>query len=381
MHVCISCKTVPQDDDDIALAFMLTDRFLDKEKLIKATQMIRGGQRIELPASVRTAVLAALQGARAQQASPAPEQSSEISAKGIAIFAAVVTAVVLIICFISVNAENEAWRTSNGSQKIESLRGYVRSYPSGDHVDEAKQQITVLADAAWKDISKSNSKSEIQRFLRDYSETTKIADAESRIVEIADLQWTAISDSRSLSEIKKFISSFPETTKLADAEARIQALYNDLDWVKEQDDLEHYRRFTSRYPSHPQIAAIEKRIIDLEVKDIAAGEYGEMPKAQPLSYGGFAANVEVENKTGYELTVRYSGPDSKKLVIPISATRSISLLPGDYQVAASVSAANVTNYYGRDTMEGGSYSSNFFIQSGYGGSSFSPSYTPKRKQR
>ena len=146
--------------------------------------------------------------------------------------------------------------------------------------------------------------------------------------------------------------------------------------------MEHYRRFATRYPTHSQIAAIEKRIIDLEVKEIAAGEYGEMPRAQALSYGGTTTDVEVENKTGYELTVRYSGPDSKKLVIPVGATRTIALVPGAYQVAASVNAANVTNYYGSDSMQGGRYSSSFFIQTSFGGSSFStPSFSPSRRRK
>jgi hypothetical protein len=109
---------------------------------------------------------------------------------------------------------------------------------------------------------------------------------------------------------------------------------------------------------------------------------GPLPKAQALSYGGTSTDVDVENKTGYELTVRYSGPSSKKLVIPVGATRSVALVPGAYQVAASVNAANVTNYFGSDTMQGGRYSSSFFIQSSYGGSSFSvPSFTPERRRR
>ena len=383
INLCSACNTVPESDDDLALAFMLTDRFLDKPKLLAAAQMIRKGQKIELPPSVRAAVRAALQGARAQQQhSQQHVQGSGISTKGIVIVLAVIAAVVCVFYFGSVHVEKEAWRTSNGSRKIESLRQYLRSYSHGEHADEAKEQITELADAAWEEVSKSGSKTEIQKFLRDYPETTKIAAAEARIIEIADRQWQTISESRSITEIKKFLSAFPETSKTTDAEARIQALYNDVEWVMEQDDLEHYRRFTSRYPAHPQIAAIERRIIDLEVKEIAAGEYGEMPKAQALSYGGTSTAVEVENKTGYELTVRYSGPGSKKLVIPIGATRTIDLVPGAYQVAASVNAANVTNYYGSDTMQGGRYSSSFFIQSGYGGSAFSvPSYTPSRKGR
>ena len=348
MQKCIACHAVPQTDDDIALAFMLTDSLLDPNQLIKAAQMIRGGQRIELPQSLKASLLANLQGRRARQ---------NIGAKGWGIIVAI--AAILILIFhpwphfqwaayndnlssydgfvarfpqsdysavanerIRVLRENEIWSTTDGSDQIETLRAYLRVYPDGKHLDEAKQQTTHIADNQWIPISKSRSEAEISHYLED----------------------------------------FPETSKRAAVEVRIQELYNDIDWVKEQDTLEHYRRFATRFPTHSQSRAIDKRIIDLEVKEIAAGEYGEMPRAQALSQGGTSTNVEVENQTGYELTVRYSGPDSKKLVIPVGASRSIKLVPGAYQVAASVEAANVTNYYGSDTMQGGRYSSNFYIE-------------------
>jgi hypothetical protein len=160
-----------------------------------------------------------------------------------------------------------------------------------------------------------------------------------------------------------------------EAETRVQELFDDWDWVREQDSLEHYQRFVARFPAHPQRKWIDKRIIDLEVKEIAAGKYGEMPRSQPLSFGGTTAEVKVDNQTGYELTVRYSGPDSKKLVIPKGATGTVSLPPGDYQTAASVTAAHVRNYYGKDSMRGGQYSARFYIETGYGGFSI-PRYAP-----
>jgi hypothetical protein len=157
------------------------------------------------------------------------------------------------------------------------------------------------------------------------------------------------------------VATQAERLRLKEVEER-ERLQDNWEWVQTQDSLPIYKRFATRFPNHPEIEAIQKRIIDLEVKEIAAGEYGEMPKAQPLSYGGSTVDMEIENKTGYVLTVRYSGTNSKMIVLPVASTESITLVPGDYQVAASVSASNVTNYYGRDTMQGGKYSSSFFIQ-------------------
>ena len=81
----------------------------------------------------------------------------------------------------------------------------------------------------------------------------------------------------------------------------------------------------------------------------------------------------MNNKTGYELSVRYSGPESKKLVIPTGSIKSIILPPGEYQVAATVTARNVRNYFGRDKIQGGSYSSEFYIKSEYSNRNSAPS--------
>ena len=63
---CSACHAIPRTEDELVMAFMLTDRFLDKEKMITAANMISSGRRIDFPPAVKAAVLAALQSARAQ---------------------------------------------------------------------------------------------------------------------------------------------------------------------------------------------------------------------------------------------------------------------------------------------------------------------------
>jgi hypothetical protein len=135
--------------------------------------------------------------------------------------------------------------------------------------------------------------------------------------------------------------------------------------VKEQDKIPHYQRFLSRNTGHPQRAWMEKRIIDLEVDAIAAGEHGTLPKAETAGDAAATgpAGVEIENGTGYELTVRYSGGESKKVVIPSGGNESFELPNGAYRVAASVNAARVNNYYGKEDFSGGRYTIRYFIKS------------------
>jgi hypothetical protein len=430
MQTCDACQKIPQTEDEIAIAFMLTVGVLGKDRLMELSTRIRNGRSMASPQFGKTVGSNAFQDPRVHQhCAPRQTAGRPLRRRGVGMktwgISAAIAFFLLLLLFLHpwphyswakfkdevsahegflarfpssiytldarermrILSEDRVWEAADKSGLIEELRSYARSYPDGKCLDAAKRQITDIADQMWIKLSITGTRPEILKFLGDYPESSKIAEAKDHIVEIANNRWALISQSRSVLDIRHFLTEFPETTKKAEAEARIQFLYDDFDWVVKQDSLEHYRRFASRFPSHPRIATIEKRIIDLEVKEIAAGQYGAMPQARPISHDSKSAEIEIENKTGYELTVRYSGPDSKKLVIPVGATRSTILAPGVYKIAASVSAAHVTNYYGTDTMQGGRYLSDFYIKTGFGNSSFSapefsvPETTFRRKRK
>ncbi len=207
-----------------------------------------------------------------------------------------------------------------------------------------------------------------EAFIKCFPNSDYVADAKERIRKLCDDEvWSKAVASGKFESFNNYVKVYPDGKHLSEADNRIQKFYNDWNWVRAQDSLPDYQRFAGRFPDHAQMAWIQKRIIDLEVKEISSGKYSEMPKAQPISRGGISAEVTVENRTEYELTVRYSGPDSQKVVVPKGGTRTIKIQPGDYKVAASVSAANVTNYYGNDTLNAGKFESSFYIESRFGG--------------
>ena len=183
---------------------------------------------------------------------------------------------------------------------------------------------------------------------------------------MTDIQWTAVADSRSEEQMRNFIKTYPESNHVREAESRIESLYDDFQWVKEKNTLADYRRYLQRHPNDSHQAEAERKIIDLEVAEIVAGDHGILPPAQRVSnadsYSRFA-NVCIQNDTSYELTVRYSGPDSKKIIISTGGHGSLQLPIGAYTVAASVSAANVRNYAGEETLGGARYTSAFYIRS------------------
>ena len=93
-----------------------------------------------------------------------------------------------------------------------------------------------------------------------------------------------------------------------------------------------------------------------------AGDHGSLPGMDKTSYSSSGKNtISVRNDTQYTLTLLYSGPDSKRLVLSPRSSGTVYLPNGSYRVAASVAAANVRSYAGTETLTGGSYDVSYYI--------------------
>lgn len=130
------------------------------------------------------------------------------------------------------------------------------------------------------------------------------------------------------------------------------------------DDTWAYNEYLNRYPQGEH----SKSAIDAMVKTIANGEHGSLPSMDQNYYGdGPKSSISIQNDTSYELTLLYSGVESKRIVLQPHGSTSISLYNGSYDIAASVTASDVRNYYGTESLRGGSYSVSYYISSGIGG--------------
>jgi len=352
---CGSCGCVPMGDDELALAFMLTGQFLPKEKLAEASGLIKTGQRIQLPPQIRTAVLAAIQSARTQQAESRKLQSRTLYGWGMLL------GISVLLSLLFHPWPHYQWSSSHDT--VASYKSFVDRFPSSDYADTAREKIRLMNEPdVWLKAKENDQIEALRGYVRVYLDGKYLDEAKRRVTELANAQWKLISKSRSETEIRAFLTSYPETTKTSEVEARLQDLFNEWEWVREQDKLQHYQRFLARNPAHSQAEWISKRIIDLEVAEIASGDYGTLREPELLGYGGKGASVEIHNRTRYNLTVRYSGKrESKKIDIPIGEIGMLSLPDGEYKVAASVDAANVTNYYGKAFMHVGRFKTSFEI--------------------
>lgn len=127
------------------------------------------------------------------------------------------------------------------------------------------------------------------------------------------------------------------------------------------NDAKTWKNFVTMYPDHPKNKQIEDKIIELEVNEIFAGTYGEIPSSSQTGVANYvSSDISIKNDTPYTLTIRYSGKENKRLNISSGETQKVILKSGQYRVTASVSAATVSNYAGRESLNG-SYSSSYYI--------------------
>lgn len=129
-----------------------------------------------------------------------------------------------------------------------------------------------------------------------------------------------------------------------------ESAYNDAVAAK---SAKQWKDYLESYPDDPRRSDIEIDIIKLEVNEIFAGDYGEIPSFNRTSgTSSEISSVTVKNDTRYTLTLRYSGNDVKRIVIPAGNSKEVDLKSGPYRVTASVDAYNVRNYAGTETLNG-----------------------------
>ncbi len=160
----------------------------------------------------------------------------------------------------------------------------------------------------------------------------------------------------------------------ADQQALDATLRDSIEWkgARTAQTTERYMSFLAAHPDSPFADEAKERIVDLEVARIVQGEHGELPSVDSVEVvpGRTYSVVNIHNDTAYELTLRYSGPDSFKVVFAPNEKGSVEVVVGKYNVAASVNAADVQNYAGKEESKGDNAEVKYYIETthtGFGG--------------
>lgn len=107
---------------------------------------------------------------------------------------------------------------------------------------------------------------------------------------------------------------------------------------------------------------IERIRVKLAVEEIRISNPIDLPIDVGKGIKSEKSTLSIKNSTSYTLTVYYTGTNVKMVIIPPFQTEVFSIKSGQYTVAASVAAPNVSGCYGEKTYLGGSYSTEYYIQ-------------------
>lgn len=137
---------------------------------------------------------------------------------------------------------------------------------------------------------------------------------------------------------------------------RIELTYED---VAQSNSIKKIKEFISKNPEHESIDELNRRIIDLEVDKIYNDKKtGKMPSSDRINYSNSStSSITITNDTSCELTIRYSGSDSKIITIRANGSKTLNLNSGNYRIAASACGYN---YAGTESLSG-DYTTTYYI--------------------
>jgi len=271
------------------------------------------------------------------------------------------------------------WNKAKSKNSIDAYNSFIVTYPNSSFVTEARKKTTDIIDNnAWSNASSENTTASYSQYLRGFPSGNNSSIAKNRINQIQEEKlilpaWNRTQSQNTYQAYKSFLREYPNSSYAYQAKSKIQQFENTA-WSKAQslNTIASYNTFLSNFPFSDLADSARKKVIDLEVANIFKGDYGYMPPMNKTSSNRFGTtkpttnSIEIYNNTAYELTVWYSGADSKKIILPPRNRRSFTLPNGPYKVAASVKASNVTKYAGNERLDGGEYESEFYIQTSSG---------------
>lgn len=193
--------------------------------------------------------------------------------------------------------------------------------------------------------------------------------AKARVEQICDSLYNVANAENTVEAWEKYRASVPENY-LSDSDNKMwDAAFKDEEtawqYAESKKETYLYEAYLNQFPDGKHHALADKRLIDLQVSDIFAGEHGSLPAMAKTGGGGSTSRIHIKNNTSYTLTVLYSGNDSKRLVLSPQQSSNVSLPNGTYKIAASVNASNVRSFAGSENLTGGSYDVEYYIS--YGG--------------
>lgn len=270
------------------------------------------------------------------------------------------------------NLTRKAWEQALNANTIEGYENFRKTCPASKFDGNAIDRIEIIREEeAWNQSVEIGTIKGYEDFLSNYPDGAHQPDARDNLFELQVVKpiWEKVSEENTPAAYQEFLKSYPNSTYSSMAELKLKDLEG-LAWnvAMQENTLEAYNSFLQEFPDGVYSEEVQKRIVDLEVDAIFSGDYGKMPSMNRSYAGDGYSNeneIEIYNNTSYNLTVYYSGPESKKITMVPKETIRTKLVNGNYRVAASVDASGIGNYAGKEKLEGGYYDIEYYIVTRY----------------
>jgi len=265
--------------------------------------------------------------------------------------------------------ESRDWENALNYNTISGYEEFMNSHPNSAYNSTAEKNILKLKEQRdWESIKYYGNLSDFKNFINRYPYGAHYYEARAKINELEIIlpAWEKAETANTYQAYKDFANSYPNSSYASIAKDRMKEIERN-DWLKAQNrnTISAYNDYLHKYPYGTFTDQAEKKIIDLEVAEIFRGDHGALPPATRVSsnsYYSTTSEIDITNDTKYTLTVRYSGPESTKIVLAPGRSTSITIKNGYYKVAASVNASNVQNYAGEENLNRGGYESMYYIE-------------------
>lgn len=257
---------------------------------------------------------------------------------------------------------------------LDYYRNFSLMFPEG-YPSETKINVRIKEKetALWESVKGSADKAFLNAMLKKLRTREITESVRARIAEIEEQEelrlWNEkYASSTDLAELEGFVSRKKFSSKAVRKllSKRLDELYGDFLAVSRLNTKSAYEKFLSKNPNSEFAAKARERVVDFEVAEIAKGKHGDFSMSEPRKnfYSpSDEAKIELENQTGYTITVRYSGPKSLKEEIPPYGRRSVSVPPGRYKIAVTTVQPRVRPFYGENEIKAGEYRESFYISS------------------
>lgn len=265
------------------------------------------------------------------------------------------------------NHVDSLYRIAMQDSSVFGWKAYIEAVPQ-TYMRDAKERKSALLEEAYQKAEKENTITGWNAFIN-YVPFEDLRDANERRATLVEEAYQKAEKVNTIAGWKAFVDSV-SSEELRDANERISELEEKAAWTTEpkawqtvstRGNTDAMKKYLELYPYGVHKKKVEKMLIDAEVSAVFNGEHGVLPQMDRGSRTGSSYSViEIENSTEYDLTISYSGPDSKRMVIPPHKTRTMRIGNGNYRVAASV-GHGVRPFAGSEKLDGRRFSSSFYI--------------------